>query len=179
MATIKDAQVKSSLRFRLKLKNIIIRNYTHFTWPLRISGYILTISFCVIAPLFIPLFLWVFYQSELNRRKDVVMTKLNNWAIYNIDEARSMGIEPNFRKAFGAKGITGLYLDTTSYNADPTFEDYLKKGGKFPVKEENLSREDLLRLTNRIKRLEKGDFLGCLGAIVFGILFISKLIKLY
>ena len=95
-----------------------LRSYNQFSLSVKIIGYIIGFLFCIytfpLAPPFTPIVLWAMFQAEINRRKNKVMVKLNNWAVYNEDQAKLFGIEPNYVMAFDAKGITGMYLNITS-----------------------------------------------------------------
>lgn len=153
-----------------------IRKYTQYSRPVKITGYTLAIIGSLLIPIFAPIFLWVIYQCELNRYRHNIGVKLNNWAVNNIDDARRCEIEPNFRLAVNVPGIAGLYLDLTSYNSDGLLEEFFRKSDKYSVvKSEKLTNADIYSMKAELKRLEKGDAIGCLGAVILGIIIFKNL----
>lgn len=157
-----------------------MQRLTHnFSWPLRLTGYLLFILFGLLLLPFLPICIWAIYQMEINRRKTKYLMKLNDWAVYNPIKAKSLGVEPNYRAAFNVGGLAGLYLDLTSYNADPLLEEYCKSGGKITRGEvENLSAEQIEFYLLKIKVLDKFSYIGCFITILLILLsifiYISK-----
>ena len=143
----------------------------NFSWPLRLTGYGVVILIGILILPFLPICLWAVYQTEINRRKTRHMMKLNDWAVYNPDKARSLGVEPNFRAAFNVGGLAGIYLDITAYNADPLFEQYVRNGGKITRGAvEDLAAEQIEFLLHKIKILDRWAYIGCFSTILITLL---------
>lgn len=160
------------------MKTLTMQKYKQFSLPKKIAGYAVGIIFCFLVPPLAPIALWAMFQTELNRRKSKITKTLNDWAVWNIDEARSLGIEPNFRLSINAGGFTGMYLDMTSFNCDSIFEEVFRKGAKNKTDAsiEILSTIDVLNLKIKLESLNRYDGIGCAVVIVifaafFGMFF--------
>ena len=149
----------------------MIRLSQNYSWPLRLTGYGLFLLIAVVLPFTTPLIIWALCQTEINRHKTKYMMKLNDWAVYNPDRARSMNIEPNYTAAFNVGGLAGVYLNFTSSNAEPLLEEYCRKGNKITRCEiPNLTDSELEFLMGKLKKFDSWDTMGCFVPIVLIIL---------
>jgi hypothetical protein len=143
----------------------------NYSWPLRLTGYGLFLLIGVVLPFTAPLIIWALVQTEINRHKTIYMMRMNDWAVYNPDRARSLGIEPNYTAAFNVGGIAGAYLNITSYNSEPLLEEYCRKGNKITRSEmPNLTDDELTFLLRKINKFNSWDTMGCFVPIVLIIL---------
>ena len=148
----------------------------NYSWPLRLTGYGLLLLLGIIVFPCLPIVIWALIQGEINRHKTKYMMKLNDWAVYNPDKARSMGIEPNFTAAFNVGGLAGFYLNVTSSNAEPLLEEYCRKGNKITGCEiPNLTDAELEFLKGKLKKFHSWDAVGCLVPVVVIVLGIIML----
>ena len=143
----------------------------NYSWPLRLTGYGLFLLIAVVLPFTTPLIIWTLVQTEINRHKTKYMMKMNDWAIYHPDTARSVGVEPNYTAAFNVGGLTGAYLNLTSYNSEPLFEEYCRNGNKITKGEiPELTQEEFDFLVSKINKFDRWDTMGCFVPIVLIIL---------
>ncbi|MDR3598780.1 hypothetical protein [Clostridium sp.] len=150
----------------------------NYSWSLRLTGYGSFLLVGIIVLPCLPIVIWALCQTEINRHKTKYMMKLNDWAVYNPDKARSMNIEPNYTAAFNVGGLAGIYLNITSSNAEPLLEEYCRKGNKITRCEiPNLTDAEIEFLMGKLRKFNSWDTIGCL--IPIALIILAMLIAIF